>query len=549
MKNTGKSLIALVVSFLAATSVFGQTTTQAPVAASGESSAKVETPKDKDLNVKVYGFVKADYHYADGAILTFGNENQQAPNAAKRVTQFDDTESRSQLNMHNSRLGVTMSDNDRVKGKIEFDFQGSFGSSQSNTASGVVRLRQAIVDYKAAEGLNIFAGQMWDIFSPQGPLANYNYVAWQLGAGNVGMMTERAGVSYEIADGMNLKFALGNTSLNTGAEPTVKQELDSRPVYTALLTMAPASGVKVYLSGIYADVVRSHNYIDQNTRAGDPLVWDPRDYNTELNDIIDAWNNGDAMPASQNDGYPYVFNADGGRKIRKPSSGISLGASIKATDMISFDFETYYGENLGDLRTIALGTAQKRTHNDILQDTIVGRIDTSTASVDLKRYINLPYTKYVSIKEAGGWATIKAQLDPKLSVAMFAGLAEVLNKDDLASPQATNGSYTKIEALTKSIAYSKQTSSTVGNTAKNQTLGFNIGYAAHKNLTFYVQVQNFETTYYDGDRITKWRHIRSINATTGEITLVDATDYIDDMQIPDTTARATDITVGTMLKF
>lgn len=523
------------------TSVFGEE------AADKEAANKDASPRE--ITAKIYGFIKGDYHYANGALLTFGHENLTAPTSAKRRTQFDDSESRSQVNFHNTRFGVQVGDGDRISGKVEMDFQGGFGKSQANTSTGVVRLRQALVKYKATDSLEFFGGQMWDIFSPQVPLANYSYVAGQLGVGNVGMMTERVGVSYDLGANMNLKLALGNTNANSLDEPVINHELDDRPVYAALLTMKPSDSITIYLSGIHADIVRQHNYVEQNTRAGDPLLWDPRAYQTVLEDVRIAWDTGTAMPASVTDGYPVVINPDGGRKIRKSSSGVSLGADINITNSLNLAFEAYYGKNLGDIRTIANSKAQKRTHADKIQDTAVGRVDAATAPIQVRRFLYLPLTSYDNIEEAGGWLAAKFKINSGMSIGAFTGISQILNSDDLASPHASSGSYTSMEALTKSIGFDLDSASTMGNMAENVTYGANFGFHPHPKLTFYIQVQTFKTTYHDGDRITKWRYVRSIDATTGAITMVDHTDYVDDMQIPDKTARATDITVGTILKF
>ncbi len=538
---------------ICATSVFGQETTKAQVEEKPkEETVNKEQPGEKTptgITAKLYGFLKGDYHRADGAILSFGHENLATPTSAKRATQFDDKEPRTQLIFHNSRLGVVVGDGKRISGKLELDFQGGFDKSQANTSVGTLRLRQAIVNYKATEWMEIFAGQMWDIFSPQGPLANYNIVAWQLGAGNVGMMTERAGFSFDLHKSVNLKVALGNTNANALDEPIVKHEIGNRPVYTALLTVKPTDSIKFNLSGIYADIVHQNKYIEQSIRAGDPLLWDPRDYQSTMTDVLYAWEQGLQMPASVTNGYPYKINIDGGKNVLKPAKGVSLGTDITLKGRINFALEAYYGENLGDLRTIALGKAQKRMHSDKIQDTALGRVDPATASVELRRYIYFPMNTYESIYEAGAWAAGKYKILSVLSLAHFVGISKILNPQALASPHATSGSYTNIEALTRSIAFDGDSASTMGNVEKNLTYGFNIGIHPHPNLTFYIQVQRFETTYHDGERITMWRHIRSINATTGAATLVDTSDYVDNMQIPDKKALATDITFGTMLKF
>jgi hypothetical protein len=133
----------------------------------------------------------------------------------------------------NTRLGIDVSGPQipwfgcaQTGGKVEFDFQGAFATTENK---GAVLLRHAYVEVKNDE-FRFLAGQTWDVVSPLMPSMLMYSVGWD--AGNIGYRRGQVRLERYLAASDNLLFTLQGSldqnvfgdaishSVNTAIVPT-----------------------------------------------------------------------------------------------------------------------------------------------------------------------------------------------------------------------------------------------------------------------------------------------------------------------------------------
>lgn len=146
-----------------------------------------------DIKTSIYGFIKADYY---GVSNQFNSDYK--PTAVASTSGAPLTEaSRGQLSMKQSRFGINVDNESRVKLKFEFDLDGA--GAAANTVgvmasdTGFFRVRQANLAYKVSDEGTITIGKKWDIFSPLQP-HSYQMTTIQFWSGNTGFLTD--GIDY-----------------------------------------------------------------------------------------------------------------------------------------------------------------------------------------------------------------------------------------------------------------------------------------------------------------------------------------------------------------
>jgi hypothetical protein len=492
-----------------------------------------------DLQMGVYGFVKVDAMAADNAVLTFGRENLLAPVQAKRRVQFDDSETRSQIHANQSRVGLKVEAKDRVRGKLEFDFVGDYGASQPNTGV-ITRLRLAYLEYDVTPDFGIMAGQNWDIFSPLNP-GTYNVTGVLYGAGNAGWIREQIALYYRPIPAFKLSMAVGNTTINGSASPALNHELNGAPTFAAQAEYTFSEAFKISLSGILANVKYSQPLIEASSRTGDPFLWDPEaDAAVVLANLPDIWNG--------NYSVPFAFNLDGSKTRRRQSDGVALAISSRPSKNLKIMLEGYYGRNLGNIRTLTLGSVQVRSKLDKLREDIPGYLNSSTLGVNLSSSTDTvaqlldSLNDYDSVWEAGGWLTIIYDLSPRWEGRLFGGLAQVLNREVLNGASAATLSKAQADR-------SAWGSAQLGAVFENQAGGYSLAFKPYTNLRLYFEHTHFRTFYYDPVAVRRFGALQSISAETGAITSKAPVDQVTSNELPANDARANVYRLGLMLSF
>lgn len=503
----------------------------------GESAGNSRQP---ELSAKIYGFIKADYLHASNAVTTFGvGENLLAPTTAKRRVQFDDSHARSQISANQSRFGIAPKVGDRLTGKIEMDFVGGYSASQPNTAT-VVRMRLAYLDYQLAKGVHVFAGQNWDIFSPLNPSV-YNVTGVLFTEGNVGWIREQLGFTIKPVESMAIKAAVGNTTNNGSADPILGHELNGLPTFALSWEYQISDSFLMTLGTIYTDVKYAQPLISDTTRSGDLLGQDlvGGTYTTIHQ----------ALTGDQTAQMALAYaNYDANRVRKKTSSGVTAGTKWNIGSLLVVSAELYYGQNLGNIRTLGLGRVQSQTIASKMQDNVLGYVtNTGDANLDaglalLKTTATSP-TQYTSIQEAGGWFSIQLNLGKSYHVRTFGGMAKVLNPEDLAATAGvTNLAYAQTNPL------SGATGQNMNPIHENGAAGWSFTWNAYKNLAFYFEHKHMVTRYYDGARLTNFRGVSSIDVTNQTMTL-NTTGLVPDWAIAPAEETANVYRLGAMFKF
>lgn len=514
----------------------------------GDARTKADSsPNDElslealDLQLKLYGFVKADGLYSDNSVLTFGRENLLAPVQAKRRVQFDDAESRSQLIANQSRWGLSVSAPERLTAKIEFDFVGDYNQSQPNTGL-VSRLRLAYLEYRPGPRLSLMAGQNWDIFSNLNP-PTYNVTEVLFGGGNAGWIREQFALKYRPGSRFSFAAAIGNTTNNSSASPALGHELNGGPSFAARIEYQANDAIRLILSGILANVKYQQPLIEATDRAGDPFVWDPTADALELSNNLPAVVNGDySIPINLR------YNLDSGQTRRRQADGVAFGAQLQPTARLKFSFEGYYGRNMADIRTLALGRVQVRSKLSKLREDFAGYFRTADGSLDLTsesdplaQFLN-GLNDFESTWEAGGWAAVEYRFARHWEGRVFAGVAKIQNRDVLNTASAA----------TLSRAQSDRTvwgATQLGAVFENQVSGFSLAWIPYSNFRIYFELERFRTMYYDNQALRVWRGVESIQPETGVPALRPLADYVPDYALPANEAEANVYRLGTMIQF
>jgi len=306
------------------------------------TSASAST--QRGFETEVYGFIKTSAMYATEALASFNNINLSAPTHAVAHTKSADQKSRMSFQAQQSRAGVNLKKGTDLSAKLEFDFV-DFAKSSPTTQMNP-RVRIAAVTYNW-ENQKIIIGQDWDLFSPVTSYT-YDYVGLYFMAGNTGFMRQQ--FQYLNTQGKwEFGAAVGMAGNNPGTMDS-DLELGKSPTYSARASYALSAG------RIGASVIYSHLKYAEND--------------------------------SSHDVYGY---------------NLFLENSLGETSLKS---EVYYGQNLGNIGTLAIG---KGTMNE-------------------------------DVKEYGGTLTLSHKLSPKHIPFGGIGFARIDNRDAITpiSFSATN---------------------------------------------------------------------------------------------------------------
>ena len=146
-----------------------------------------------EIKTSVYGFIKADYY---GTSNQFNSDYK--PTAVSTTAGAPLAEaSRGQLSMKQSRFGINVDNESRVKLKFEFDLDGAGAAANTvgvmSSDTGFFRVRLANLTYKVSDEGTLTIGKKWDIFSPLQP-HSYQMTTIQFWSGNTGFLTD--GIDY-----------------------------------------------------------------------------------------------------------------------------------------------------------------------------------------------------------------------------------------------------------------------------------------------------------------------------------------------------------------
>jgi hypothetical protein len=199
----------------------------------------------KGFETEVYGFIKASSIYSSEALASYNNINLSAPTHAVAQTKAADKVSRLSFQTQQSRVGFNLKKGDQLSAKLEFDFI-DFAKSSPTTQMNP-RVRIASVTY-TWENQKVIIGQDWDLFSPVTSFT-FDYVGLYFMAGNTGFMRQQ--VQYLNTQG-NWEFgtAIGMAGNNPGTTDA-DLELGKSPSYSARASYALEGG-RIGFSGIYA---------------------------------------------------------------------------------------------------------------------------------------------------------------------------------------------------------------------------------------------------------------------------------------------------------
>jgi len=466
------------------------------------------TDRDSVWKLAFYGFVKADYIYATDSVVSYGRENLQAANQAKRQVQRDDYQSRQNIQLQDSRLGFRSKYNNKLTGVIELDFI-DFDKSSPNV-NVRPRLRQAYVEWDATENFQFFAGQKWDIFSPLNP-DTYNVINNLLYLGNVGWMREQFGIAYKLIPELKASVAVGNTAVNTAASPSLVEKNPS-PTVSGQIKWTPNKENTVYLSGI---TVRK-KYFDPDTEparaAGKALFYD-----------------------GNSDSFALTGELGKSPKINRQATGISVGSQYKPEGgRFSLKWEGNWGRNLSDLNTLGIGQAQITTadHRFLFSETGIltqSRPDglLNPANPASLRAYNKNRTEVLTIEEVGAWFSLGYLFDPKWEAVLFAGITEIVNNRDLTPALITDAQGTRLRDFSVSQPDPSNgiwTPNLIGRMRENGTIGYSITYFAETGLKLFFQHEYIQTFYQDAIRTRGiLAHIKSLDLDTGQVTLQNVT--------------------------
>ncbi len=215
----------------------------------------------KGFEAEVYGFIKASSIYSSEALASYNNINLSAPTHAVAQTKAADKVSRLSFQTQQSRVGFNLKKGDQLSAKLEFDFI-DFAKSSPTTQMNP-RVRIAAVTY-VWENQKVIIGQDWDLFSPVTSFT-FDYVGLYFMAGNTGFMRQQ--LQYLNTQG-NWEFgtAIGMAGNNPGTTDA-DLELGKSPSYSARASYALENG-RVGMSGIYAHLKYAANESSHDAFAG-----------------------------------------------------------------------------------------------------------------------------------------------------------------------------------------------------------------------------------------------------------------------------------------
>jgi hypothetical protein len=467
-------------------------------------SKGIEVVDAPTWKLNFYGFVKTDYVYADSAILSYGRENLNAPNQAKRVVQRDDAQMRSNIQLGDTRLGFKAQFGNNLTGIIELDLI-DFDKSNPNVNTRP-RIRQAYAVYGITPQWDIFFGQKWDIFSPLNP-DSYNTIHSSFYNGNAGWMREQIGTTFKVSQLLHISSAIGNASVNNTADPNVSNERNKLPTGSLQFKFNIDKDHTVYLSGI----TTNRTYSDLN------------------NDPTGTFLTGGNRPLEY-DGSPTAFyqtsEINKSTKIRRQASGLSISAEHKFIDgKLRIKWEGNWGRNLGDLNTLTLGNAQSWTAASRMTASPLGAL----TSAEITRWSNYLGTRneIVSIEENSGWLFIGYKFLPTWELGLIAGANKIVNQKDLSPAFATPANatapfrnYTLSQANTANGLW---TPTQMGRVRESSSGGYHLTYFAQTGIKLFFQHEITQTFYVDPERNKGlMAYIQSVNLDTGTVTFRNA---------------------------
>ena len=500
------------------------------------TETKLITVAEQDMwKLAFYGFVKADYIYATKSVVSYGRENLQAANQAKRQVQRDDYQTRQNIQLHDTRLGFKSKYSDKLTGVIEMDFI-DFDKSSPNV-NVRPRLRQAYVDWDVSKQFQLFAGQKWDIFSPLNP-DTYNIINNLLYLGNVGWMREQFGFGYQIIPSIKLSAAVGNTAVNVNPGPSVVEKNPS-PTFAFQIKWTPNKENTVYLSGISVRKLYSDPNSDPTLMANKSLFYD----------------------GSANSYYYPTYQLGKSPKIYREASGLSLGSEYRPEgEKFRLKWEGNWGRNLSDLNTLGIGQAQVTTAGKRFLFSETGILTQSSSDGLLNRSNKNGLYAYekdraevVSIEEMGGWVSTIYKIDPKFELGIFMGATKISNPKNL---EPANKISTTNPDKYELVDFSKTQSdpangiwspALIGRMRESSSIGYHLTYLAETGLKIFFQHEYIQTFYQDAAREKGiYAFIKSVDIDTGTIALKEVTPgYLKASE----KATAHMIRVGTIFNF
>ncbi len=164
-----------------------------------------------------YGFIKAGFILSTRAVDSAGNTNLSIPNVVHPDISPEDSDFRSSFQVAQSRFGLWIQkENYPVKGQFELDFLDPKKSTP--TVASLPRLRIAKIVYRASNEHEWTLGQDWDPFSPFRPFSN-GMIGILFQTGNVGFMRQQIKWQYKQGDytsAIALVFSGVNDSTTVG---------------------------------------------------------------------------------------------------------------------------------------------------------------------------------------------------------------------------------------------------------------------------------------------------------------------------------------------
>lgn len=431
-----------------------------------ENKESQEDPKTKaikvpEVNVEIFGFIKADYVYSNQAMLSFGRENLTAPNQAKRIVQNDDRDPRSLMSIRETSIGFKPKFGNNLHSVIQFDLM---DINQGNAGpAGKPRIVQAYIEYKFGNRLDFFAGQKWDIFSPLYP-DTYNIISGLLGSGNLGWFREQMGFKHYLSSQFNFTYSIGNSNLNTTPNVSNNVELTRAPTFAFQLEWIESGKLNFFLSGIYSNL----KYYDPN-------------YSTLY--LNNNYSNG----TIDNNSSGILLN---NKKINRVSNGISLSAQWKLSPNLNIKGETHFGQNLDNLSTLSQSSVQvTSTGQSILQS--------SSPVAYRSNIVSGGRTEYNSIREAGTWMSILYNLSENWELIFLTGRTKILNPGKLktAFESVSDNQYYLKEMNKNQSNVNVWGSDQIGSVITNSTIGGSIARRLEGNFKLFVYYQYTETEY------------------------------------------------------
>ena len=460
----------------------------------------------------IYGFLKADYIYSTQAVLTFGRETLLSPNEVKRITQRDDEQARSNIQVSETRLGVKLQHGFQLDGIIELDFI-NFDQSSPNVNSRP-RLRQAYFNYQSNNKLKFFAGQLWDIYSPVRD-ASFNIIGNFFYSGNHGWMREQIGLIYAISQTDYLSFALGNAGVNPNPTPSIRLEQNRFPSLAFQWKSILNEKNTFYFSGIFTNKL----YQDPELIAlkGRTLYYDGY--------IGNEYTNAPMYPPLQQQtepSSPLTSQIGKSTKTRRWVNGLSLGHQY-TNNYYKLKLELNYGQNVGDIFALSVSEVQATNSLEVFENSKFGYITNSQLQNKnqvgtLGHYLK-NQTQFHSIKEMGGWFSFYFLISKNWEIGIFSSVIKVLNPNQLNPSQVAN--LRSLEVLNPSTNWGTPGNSPFqGSMRENRSLGFNVTFIPKEELSLYIQVDELKTYFKDADRNRGIsNHIASYDLDTQGFTL------------------------------